>query len=90
MRPAPFFEIPAEVRSAWPPGACDVGFLAGEWIVHHRRLRERLVGSSEWIAFETTFVMQRIFEGLGNIDQCRTAGPAFFEGVPLRLFDLAD
>ena len=51
--PTPFPEIPAEVRRDWPPDANDFDFLEGEWIIHHRRLRERLVGSTEWIAFKT-------------------------------------
>jgi hypothetical protein len=85
-----FFDIPDSVRGAWPSGARDFDFLQGEWIIHHRRLRERLTGSTEWLEFETPFVMQPILGGLGNIDQCRTAGDPFFEGVSLRLFDLAD
>ena len=47
------FEIPDGVRAAWPRGARDP--------------RERLVGSTEWLEFETPFVMQPILGGLGNI-----------------------
>jgi hypothetical protein len=86
----PVFDIPDRVRDAWPQGARDFDFLQGEWIIRHRRLRERLKGSTEWAEFETPFVMQAILGGLGNIDQCRTADEPFFEGVSLRLFDLAD
>jgi hypothetical protein len=85
-----FFDIPDSVRSTWPAGARDFDFLQGEWIISHRRLRERLVGSTEWLEFETPFHMQAILGGLGNIDQCRTEDGAFFEGVSLRLFDLAE
>jgi hypothetical protein len=35
-------------------------------------------------------VMHRILGGLGNIDQTRTVEGEFFEGVSLRLFDVAD
>ena len=86
----PFFDIPEAIRGAWPAGARDFDFLQGEWVIHHRRLRERLVGATAWDEFETPAVMQPILGGLGNIDQCRTAGEPFFEGVSLRLFDLAD
>ncbi len=85
-----FFPIADSIREAWPDGARDFDFLQGEWVIHHRRLRERLVGSAEWLEFETPFVMQEILGGLGNIDQCRTTGGEFFEGVSFRLFDLAD
>ena len=84
-----FFDIPDRVRDARPAGARDFDFLQGEWVIHHRRLKERLVGSNEWIEFETPFVMHAILGGLGNIDQCRIAEP-FFEGISLRLFDLAE
>lgn len=84
------FDIPDNVRAAWPEGARDFDFLQGEWVIHHRRLRERLVGATEWAEFETPYAMQAILGGLGNIDQCRTDGLPFFEGVSLRLFDLAD
>jgi hypothetical protein len=34
--------------------------------------------------------MRPILGGLGNVDQCRITDGPFFEGVSLRLFDLAD
>jgi hypothetical protein len=85
-----FFDVPDRVRDSWPAGARDFDFLQGEWTIHHRRLKERLVGSTEWVEFETPFVMHPILGGLGNIDQCRMKGEPFFEGVSLRLFDLAE
>lgn len=85
-----FFVIPDGVRNAWPAGARDFDFLQGSWTIYHRRLRERLVGSTEWSEFETPFLMNAILGGLGSIDQCRTIGAPFFEGVSLRLFDLSD
>lgn len=90
MSHMPLFDVPESMRASWPRGARDFDFLQGEWIIHHRRLKQRLVGSTEWDEFETPFVMQVILGGLGNIDQCRIAGPPFFEGVSLRLFDMAD
>jgi hypothetical protein len=84
------FDISSSVSAGWPAGASDFDFLEGSWIIHHRRLAKRLVNSNEWIEFETPFVMSRILGGLGNIDQCRTAGEPFYEGVSLRLFDLSE
>ena len=85
-----FFDIPNSVRNEWPQGARDFDFLEGEWIIHHRRLKDRLVGSQHWLEFETPFVMTPLLGGLGNIDQCRSTGEPFFEGASLRLFDTAD
>lgn len=84
------FPVPEAIRAALPAGARDFDFLQGEWIVHHRRLRRRLVGSDDWEEFETPSVMQLLLGGLGNVDQCRTTDGPFFEGVSLRLFDKAD
>ena len=86
----PFFDIPENVNGAWPSGARDFDFLEGSWVIHHRKLRERLKDSTEWSEFETPFEMARILGGLGNIDQCRIVGDPFFEGVSLRLFDRSD
>jgi len=86
----PLFTVPDRVRNALPAGARDFDFLQGDWIICHRRLKHRLVGSTEWEEFETPAVMAAILGGLGNIDQCRVSGASFFEGVSLRLFDLAD
>jgi hypothetical protein len=84
----PLFPVPPAVQDALPAAARDFDFLRGSWRIHHRRLRHRLVGSTEWVEFETPFVMAPLLGGLGNIDQCRVEGPdAFFEGISLRFFD---
>jgi hypothetical protein len=67
----PLFELPNNVRDAWPSGARDFDFLEREWVIRDRRLRERLKGSNDWVEFETPMMMQPILGGLGNIDQCR-------------------
>jgi hypothetical protein len=85
-----FFPVPETIQSQLPAGARDFDFLQGEWIIQHRRLRQRLVGSDEWDEFETPAIMHVLLGGLGNVDQCRTSTGDFFEGVSLRLFDKAD
>lgn len=84
------FPVAAAVRAALPPQARAFDFLEGRWLIRHRRLRERLVSCTEWIEFETPFVLAPLLGGLGNIDQCQMLPPSpFFEGVSLRFFDLA-
>lgn len=86
----PLFPISDSVRATLPAQARAFDFLQGAWTIHHRRLRTRLVGDTEWIQFETPFVLEQILGGLGNIDQCQALPPsAFFEGVSFRLFDIA-
>ncbi len=69
-------------------GRDDFDFLIGTWKVYHRRLKERLEGSSEWEEFEGDTVDRKILNGLGNMDEniiYRETGP--IHAVTLRLFD---
>ena len=83
------FEPPQDVLDARPAGAKDFDFLQGRWLIRHKKLAERLVGSTTWLEFETPAAHQLILGGLGNIDHCRIESGEFFEGVSLRLFDKA-
>lgn len=49
-------------------GAGDFDFFIGSWLVAHRRLKDRLAGSNEWVEFEGVCVTQKMLGGLGNID----------------------
>lgn len=69
-------------------GRNDFDFLVGKWKGLNRRLRERLVGSTDWEAFEGRLVMHKILGGLGNFDEAtlyRESGQA--EGANLRLYN---
>jgi len=81
------FDISEEVLNARPQGAKDFDFLQGRWLIHHKKLAERLVGCETWSEFKTPAANQLILGGLGNIDQCRTQSGDFYEGASLRLFD---
>jgi hypothetical protein len=68
----------------------DFDFLLGTWRVHHRRLKGRLAGSSEWEEFDTRCVAAPIWGGAGNIDELVGESPSgTLRGVTLRLFDPA-
>ena len=81
------FDVPAEVLNTRPPGADDFDFLQGRWLIRHKKLAERLVGSDTWYEFETPAANQLILGGLGNIDHVRIVSGDFYEGASLRLFD---
>ncbi len=69
-------------------GRQDFDFFIGSWQVHNRRLRERLVGCTEWEAFDGISTDHAILGGLGNFDSVtfyRASGN--FEGSTLRLFN---
>lgn len=46
----------------------DFSFQTGEWRVHHRKLAERLVGATEWIAFSGTCRAVEVLAGEGNVE----------------------
>jgi hypothetical protein len=71
-------------------GRHDFDFLVGDWKVANRRLKARLVGSTEWIEFPGTCTMRLILGGLGNIDDNQIAAPAgAYRANSIRLFDPA-
>jgi len=83
------FDVPEEVLAARPQGAKDFDFLQGRWLISHKKLAERLVGSETWQEFRTPAANQLILGGLGNIDHIRTESGEFYEGASLRLFEKA-
>lgn len=69
-------------------GRNDFDFLIGTWRVHHRRLKERLRGCTEWEEFIGETVDRKILDGLGNMDENilhRETGS--IHAISLRLFD---
>jgi hypothetical protein len=69
-------------------GRADFDFLMGSWTVQHRRLRERLKGSTSWEEFAGTSTARPLLGGLGNIDECimeRASGR--LEGTSIRFYN---
>ncbi len=66
----------------------DFDFFVGEWKVSHRRLKERLVGCSEWETFAGICVMQKTLGGFGNVDDNILELPTgTYRAVTIRSFD---
>jgi hypothetical protein len=69
-------------------GRNDFDFLIGTWKVHHRTLKKRLNGETEWLAFEGDTASRKLLNGLGildeNVIQSKT-GPV--NAIALRLFN---
>jgi hypothetical protein len=64
----------------------DSGF--GTWHAKHRRLKDRLAGSTEWVEFDGTCVMQPLFDGAANWDDNVLNQPGdSYRGISLRAFD---
>lgn len=78
---------PMTKESAERDGRTDFDFLIGRWKIQHRRLRERLKGSTEWEEFEGTSEVRQILSGLGNMDELtmdRASGRV--QAVTVRLY----
>lgn len=66
----------------------DFDFLVGSWKVHHRRLRQRLAGSTDWDEFDGTLVNWPVLGGHGNVgDNLMNFPGGAFRGIGLRAFD---
>ena len=52
------------------PGLHDFDFLVGHWQVHHRKLKQRLVNSHEWVGFEEGTLFNQRLDGVAtsNVD----------------------
>lgn len=70
-------------------GARDFDFLIGRWRVRHRRLRERLAGSTDWDEFTGRCVGAPLPAGIGNWEENTFHDGAAVTGLAFRFFDPA-
>lgn len=72
-----------------PSSVHDFDWYFGTWHVNNRKLKERLVGSNDWLEFTATDNVKPILGGLGNINELDfddgTENP--LKGFTLRIFD---
>lgn len=68
----------------------DFDFQQGRWRVAHRRLKDRLVGCTDWEEFAGTSEMRLILGGNGNLeDNCLDISTGTYRAVALRSYDSA-
>jgi hypothetical protein len=66
----------------------DFDFFMGSWTVNHRRLKERLVGSTEWERFTGACVARPTMGGFGNLDDNVLEMPSgMYRAVTIRAYD---
>ncbi|MEO6690019.1 MAG: DUF1579 family protein [Dokdonella sp.] len=84
-------DVPAPTPAAANlAGLHDFDFLVGQWQVRHRRLKERLADSHEWVEFDGTCTMRQLMDGWGNVDDNVMSMPTgAYRGVGLRSYDPA-
>ena len=72
-----------------PKVTSDFDFLTGSWLVHHRRLRARLAGCTDWDEFDNTFEARTQLGGLVSIDEGALPQPSAYRGMTFRTYDVA-
>ncbi|WP_242112731.1 hypothetical protein [Luteimonas aquatica] len=69
-------------------GLHDFDFLVGHWKVHHRKLKDRLAGSRDWVEFEGEMTMRTLLDGHANVDDNLLRVPGGeYRGLSLRAYD---
>ncbi|MGI8890813.1 MAG: hypothetical protein ACR2G0_08540 [Chthoniobacterales bacterium] len=77
-------EKPAAVRD----GQHDFDFEIGSWETHLWRLQAPLTHSNEWVEYEGTTVVRKVWTGRANLVELDVKGPAGrIEGLSLRLYN---
>src|SRR5438552_4136249 len=72
---------PARADAATPvnanfSGARDFDFEIGRWQTHLRRLAHPLSGSTDWVQYEGTTTVRKVWEGRANLVELDVSGPA--------------
>ncbi|MEP6495419.1 MAG: hypothetical protein ABJF01_22220 [bacterium] len=69
-------------------GKHDFDFLHGSWLVHNRRMRRPLSGSSDWYEFDGTVVERPVWDGQANLEEYEAEAPSGrVRGLALRLYN---
>ena len=69
-------------------GSHDFDFEIGSWTTHLTRLLHPLSGSHEWVNYDGTTTVTKVWNGRANLVELVADGPAgHFEGLNLRLYN---
>lgn len=66
----------------------DFAFLAGDWHIANRRLRQRHVGSQDWVEFAGSSRAWSLLDGIVSVDENDFPTQGFL-GCSIRTLDLA-
>lgn len=73
---------------ARPDGQHDFDFEFGAWKVHISRRLKPLTGSTDWVEYDGTSVVEKVWNGKANLGQLEVDGSAgHLEGLSLRLYN---
>lgn len=73
---------------AWRDGQHDFDFNIGVWRTHYRRLLHPLAGSNDWIEFDGTVSVRKVWGGRAQLEEIEADGPmGHWEGLTLFLYN---
>ncbi|MGE5206783.1 MAG: hypothetical protein ACM3PW_14290, partial [Chlamydiota bacterium] len=85
---SPAAEGAAQRAGAGEDGQHDFDFEFGTWKAHLRRLLHPLSGSHEWVEYEGTSTVRKIWNGHANLGELEVGNAStHIEGLSLRLFN---
>ena len=94
-----FTRMPVDARPKTPPaarhgtasdpaGQHDFDFAFGTWHTRILRLKDQLSGSAEWITYEGTHTIRKLWDGRANLGELKAGGVAGpIEAMSLRLYN---
>jgi len=65
----------------------DFDWEFGKWHTHLWRLRQPLSGSNEWVEYDGTTVVRKMWDGRANLVELEVDGPTHIEALNLRLYN---
>ena len=69
-------------------GQHDFDFEFGAWKAHIRRLQHPLTGSNDWVEYDGTSIVRKVWGGRANLGELDVSGSAGrIEGLSLRLYN---
>jgi hypothetical protein len=71
-------------------GQHDFDFLVGTWKFHLKRLKRRLVGSTEWVQFGGTTVCRKVLDGGAEVEEMKVESAdkhTHIQGLAMRLYN---
>lgn len=81
-------EAKARPQTAERDGKHDFDFAIGRWKTHLSRLRHPLTGSSEWVDYDGSSVVRKVWDGRSNLEEFEADGKSgHIEGLTLRLYN---
>lgn len=70
------------------PGQHDFDFAFGTWKTHIRRLKDPLSGSNDWVEYDGTHTIRKVWNGRANLGELEADGPAgHIEALSPRYFN---